>query len=263
MIDDEDEVAVKPPRPSVSFSITKPFSHVLVVPSTMAIITSVFDKSPCGAIDVFYEYHSLEEPDVYDDDEQLYLTHGSGRVLPSESAKVYEILPGTIAIEVPHFSQPIVDKLVAMELAGLVAGKNVTVLAPGTLGFGQALGRLDLGGSRFTEVPLVLPPTFITGISAALVATLGAGASLLTSEGTGGAEGAGSSAGAEGEGQSQNVAALVLQSEGQPGYEKVDADAIVEAGKAVFQSWNQPGKVAALSSAVRKLNSSSTSGMYL
>lgn len=214
------------------------------------ILDNVVEKEICGHITVSYPELQKEalDDDEYDEDEQLYAAVSKEAYLrkyQSAEIPVYrtDSTSGStlIALVVPHFTNPIAERILASEIGklGLETTKWV-VLAPCMINNGTRLCRLDIG-TEFSEVPLLQPPHFVTGVVGGIVAELSRKDRL----------------------RSTNV--LVLNSEGHPGYEKVDADAIMQAvhfmGKYLD---SKPDKYEAkMSQAVRKVNSTATSGMYI
>ncbi|OBA16947.1 hypothetical protein METBIDRAFT_48160, partial [Metschnikowia bicuspidata var. bicuspidata NRRL YB-4993] len=254
VLDDEDEFQQEPLIPQIEASIDflQPFEHVLVVPSTMAVIIQTLPKTPVGNISVRYLQLDSSLPDEeFDDDEQLYAAANmdvSRRKYPDTDISLYAVSDAgnkpALAILVPHFSNAITEKLVAKKIAALVPdAKAWFAFAPCQLNNGVSISKLDTFSGLFPGVPLLQPPHFITGISAAVVSALA------------------------NQGKQDKVSVLVLNSEGHPGFEKVDADAIMDAATEAFGETLPPASSAEflkkLSGVVRKVNSASTSGMYL
>lgn len=210
-----------------------------MVPKTLAIVVdAISGKKEAGAITVRYpQVQNTAAEDEYDEEEQLYSAVGDLTLQKSQATDIPLFYTGTtLFVVVPHFPNAIAYNLVAKEIAKLPA-KSWLTLAPCMLNNGQTVCRLD-ASDRFAEVPLLQPPHYITGISAALISAL----DDLSSTGV-----------------------LVLNAEGHPGFEKVDADSIMDAAEVLAGSFTED-KVAyikKLSQTVRKLNSSATSGMYI
>ncbi|KAJ8141486.1 hypothetical protein OY671_005344 [Metschnikowia pulcherrima] len=254
VLDNEDEFQKEPLVPQVTVSLDKEtlFEHVLIIPNSIAIITQTLAKSEVGQITV--RYPQLEPADTeeeFDDEEQLYSAaaiEASRRKFPDTDSPLYAVSGADnaqilIAV-VPHFTNPIAEKKVASEITKIVpSAKTWLALAPCQLNNGASISKLDLSPILFPNVPLLKPPHFITGISAAIISALAK------------------------KGDLENAAALALNSEGHPGFEKVDADAIMDAAYEIFQELldheDAEQVLKKLSGTVRKINSSSTSGMYL
>lgn len=211
-------------------------------------------KAVLGSISVKYSFternaNPATSEDEFDEDEQLYTavnTQAVHRKYPSVEIPVYSIEgTQTVAIVVPHFANTITEKLVARKIV-LLADSNTQwlVMAPSQINNNLAIYRLDLSPQLFSKVPLLQPPHFVTGIIASLLSALLMSGSDLA-----------------------NVGALVLNSEGQPGFEKIDADALVEAAengaKILVGAEKKDDFLRDLSISVRKINSSATSGMYI
>lgn len=189
-----------------------------------------------------------DHEDEYDEDEQLYTAvrvEANARKYQSPEIPVYLLQPElpVLAVVVPHLTNPIAEKLVAAEVAQLAPETSSWhILAPCVLNNGTSLSRLDVG-EEFAQVPKLQPPHFITGIGAAVVSELAK------------------------KGGDKNLGVLVLNAEGHPGYEKVDADSIMDAaeviGEGLVGKSAKPDYIKKLSQNVRKINSASTSGMYI
>lgn len=225
----------------MSLDITN-FQEVVVVPKNMAVVIEhVPNKKTAGKIEITYpQLKDLKEKeDEYDEEEQLYSA-------VTQQAKKYKTLEipvvssgSNLFVVVPHFYNPIVDTFVAREIAQFGA-KAWVVLAPSMLNYRCTLCRLDVS-SKFEHVPQLQPPHFITGIGAALVSALGQEEKL------------------------ESAGVLVLNAEGHLGFEKVDADSIMDAAEVVCGAWveDKQNYLKKLSLTVRKINSSATSGLYV
>lgn len=214
------------------------------------ILDSVSKKDVAGSIKVEYPHLSTEsdQNEEYDEDEQLYSAlnrEANSRKYHAADIPIYVMGPegAGLALVVPHFTNPIAEKLVAAEIAKLAPRRsNWIVLAPCVLNNGTSLCRLDLG-TQFDHVPRLQPPHFITGIGGAVVSELAKLNGL------------------------EHCNVLVLNAEGHPGYEKIDADSIMDAVEVI--GTNLVGKlvksdyIKKMSQSVRKINSAATSGMYI
>lgn len=227
---------------------------MVVLPQSIKVVLDcVADRKPAGSIKV--EYPQLEaendENEEYDEDEQLYSAvnrEATSRKYQSAEIAVFSLAAAadsgeSLALVVPHLTNPIAEKLVAAQVAKLALdGAQWIVLAPCPLNNGTSLSRLDVGG-RFSEVPALQPPHFITGIGAAVVGELAQQKRL------------------------DSTSVLVLNAEGHPGYEKIDADSIMDAveviGAQVVGSASRNSYIRKVSQGVRKINSAATSGMYI
>lgn len=225
---------------------------VVVVPFTIAPFIQQAAKSAIGNITVTYSKLDAQENDAedeFDEDEQLYSAVNSQAFLRKYSSTeipVFEIEDlHTLALIIPHFPNIIVEKLVAKKIISLARPHTFWLtLAPCQINSNLSVCRIDQSSTLCTEAPQLQPPHFITGICAAIV-------SELSKNGV----------------DTANVATLVLNSEGQPGFEKIDADALMDAasqGASILVGEKaKPGFLSTLSLSVRKINSSLTSGMYI
>lgn len=211
-------------------------------------------KSTVGSISVSYpEFQNSQEfllpENDFDEDEQLYNavdTQALIRKYPNIEIPLYKIdEQEALAMVVPHFANSIAERYVAKQIALL--SKQLTqwlILSPCQINNNISICRLDLSSRMFTDVPILQPPHFITGICASLLSEL----MKLNVD-------------------PANIGALVLNSEGQPGFEKIDADALMEAAEksASFLVGEQSKQkfLKTLSLTVRKINSAVTSGMYI
>lgn len=235
------------PTVSLSYTSTDSIDTVVVVPQSIKVVLDNVSKSAVGSIKVEYPQLTTDDNqnEEYDEDEQLYSAvskEANLKTYQSADIAVYR-LEGqrALAVVVPHFTNPIVEKVVAHELGKLpVDSANWIILAPCVLNNGVSLSKLA-AGSLFDNVPKVQPPHFITGIGAAVVSEL---ATLNRLE---------------------KCNTLILNAEGHPGYEKVDADSIMDAAEVASEYFvkSKADYIKKLSQSVRKINSSATSGMYI
>lgn len=247
MLDDDDAPTPLIPTVSSDLAILSNIETVVVIPLSMKIILDSVDKTVSGSIKVEYPQLTNEEEsnEDYDEDTQLYSAvsrEANSKLYQTADIAIYKLnARPALAVVVPHFTNPIVEKVVAAQLVKLpVENAHWIILAPCVLNNGVSLCRLD-AGNLFTFVPKVQPPHFITGIGAAVVSEL-AGHSKVGECNT-----------------------LILNAEGHPGYEKVDADSLMEAAEVAgeYLVKSKTDYIKKLSHSVRKINSSATSGMYI
>lgn len=236
LIDDEPEEL--PLVPVATLEIRAQYDTVLVVPRAISALVDVQPLKRVGHIAIEYPDIALAARDDFDEDEQLYLAASLlalKRRYKLETVPIVQMAPRTVAVAVPRFNNPITDVLVAREIAKL-APKHWRILAPSTLSH-SGVRRLDVL-LLYAEVPAMEPPLFVTGACAAVVSSL---ADL------------------------DQVAVLALNGEGHPGFEKVDADLIMEAAAIVAPDLVPDPKLylALLSAEVRRLNSAATLGLYV
>lgn len=229
-------------------------SSMVVIPQTISLLIHTAPKTTIGSITVTYpqietQLDSAPTEDDFDEDEQLYSavdTQVLQRKYPSTAIPILLIDDSqTVAIIVPHFVNTIAERLVAKKIALIsTAESQIMTFAPCQINNNLTISRLDMSPKWFQEVPLLQPPHVITGISAALISELSKTDFDFT-----------------------RLGSLVLNAEGQPGFEKIDADAMMDAAD---QSANflvgvkyKDEFLNQLSLTVRKVNSAVTSGMYL
>lgn len=241
---------------SLTESATKP-TLLLVVPQSLAVVVDS-DERKKSVGEYNFEFRSnaggsqLEksgsadgEESDFDDDEQLYAALRSASQ-KAFTCPVYALDQHhtVLAVVVPHVGDILAEKMLA-QLIGTIAPANGRwlALAPSTLGYSQTLCRLDLGSANFAEVPALRPPHYVSGFVAAFVSAM------------------------VDRGLEKNGDVLALNSEGQIGFEKVDADSIMAAahyfaGMLVGES-EKTDYLEKLSRTVRRITLSATSGMYL
>lgn len=242
--------------PRVIFDFQLPpeldITAVVVVPKTVSVILDqVKSRKVVGSLEIDFPLASADVADAaeYDEDEQLYqamAAEANRRKYPKKSISVFLLRENSpvLGVIVPHFANPIVERVVADAIsAKLTKVGSWIVLSPCLLNNGISVCRLDLGSPLFTSVPTVQPPHFISGIGAAVISSLRSRDLLL------------------------NAGSLVLNAEGHPGFEKVDAESIMQAAAIVAPYLVEEKDVkkflAGLSLEVRRLNSAVTSGMYI
>jgi proteasome chaperone 1 len=255
MLDDEDDHSDEAILPTIELNGTVPetVQYVVVCPHNLKVLTSNLGGESIGSIEIFYpEINAVQEPDDtveedYDEDEQLYnamFKSSLAKKFPSTSIPVVLLDSKSIVLTIPYFSNAITYNVLAKFIISSIKCHNWLTLAPATLNNDQTLNKLyvdnELNNINLRNVPNLTPPHFVTGISAAVVSQLN-----LTNH--------------------PNYAMIVLQSEGQPGFEKSDSDAIVDAAYTLSSLLlhNSHDYVAAVSLVVRKFNPYSNSGMYL
>ncbi|EAZ63613.2 hypothetical protein PICST_51170, partial [Scheffersomyces stipitis CBS 6054] len=270
--DDEESVESKPsPIPTVAVVIDDSVAvdYVLISPSTIGIISANFPRTRAvGKVSITYPElyaaateNSEAEPsktedaskDYYDEDEQLYsaIEH---KVIQSKYAQTeiplyYSETNKSLSVTFPHFANVITYSLIARALVSkLNPSKTWITLAPCSLNNNQTLSKLVINekvvkSEYYNAIPDLKPPHFVTGIVASVISQLN-----LSPE--------------------SRLLALVLNSEGQSGFEKSDNDAIVDAAVVVadvlhFDERVKEEYLKKVSLSVRKFNGFSNSGMYI
>lgn len=225
----------------------------MILPKNIGVVVDIIqNKTPAGHVSIEYPQLSEIVPDEeYDEDAQLYTAvnlEALQRKYKTEQIPIFALGDsGTVfAVVVPHFINPITDSKVAKEIVKL--GTNITswiALAPSPLNNGVSVCKLDIAleiDGIFKDVPKIRPPHFVTGIVAAVTSQLAQSRQL------------------------NNASVLVLNAEGHMGFEKVDADLIMEAAELIGRilvGSNKASFIKLLSGRVRKINSGLTLGMYL
>lgn len=260
-MEDDDETA--PIIPTVSIQLDKAdvidIDYFFVSPHTTKIVIEALstDAAVVGTITVLHGAAATttttvdDEESDYDEDEQLYRSILKSAAHQEISIPIYYSAQRLAAYcIVSHFSNAVTYNLVARQLVSHFNAnvhKSWVTVSTSSFNNGHTLARLNSANpkapSAFDLVPYLQPPHFITGVAASVnsVVNLIDGASL---------------------------ACLILNSDGQPGYEKLSTDAIVDAASvlAEFVTTDPHQKnqvVQFVSKAVRKFNSYSNSGMYL
>lgn len=226
---------------------------IVIVPKNIGVILDLVpNKEIVGHIAVDYpDLKDFVPNEEYDEDSQLYSAvnlDALQRKFKVEQIPIYAFgKSGTVfAVVVPHFMNPIAENKVATEITKL--GTTITswiALAPSPLNNGTSLCKLDIALSvdNFQEVPTIKPPHYITGIVAAVTSRLFQSRKL------------------------GNASVLVLNAEGHLGFEKVDADLVMDAaeltGRYLVGKQGKAEYIKQLSAHVRKINSGLTLGMYL
>ncbi|ODV79623.1 uncharacterized protein CANTADRAFT_89266 [Suhomyces tanzawaensis NRRL Y-17324] len=252
IIDEEDGTPAPIPDIEVELDTTE-YDYVLVVPKTVGILTESFSNGvKVGSISITYPKPEVQEPtEEYDEDVQLY-----NAVIEKVNAKKYPSLEldvmkhgSFITVTIPQFSNVITYNVLSTVLVKVLRPqKSWLLIAPCSLNNNQTINKLVVHKllvlpSLYDSIPFLQPPHSITGISGAVTSKL----SLV---------------------QDSEAIILVLNSEGQSGFEISDNDSIVDAAYAVaeliLQDLNQREEyLKKVSSTVRKFNGFSNSGMYI
>lgn len=217
------------------------------------VIDMIAEKSTVGHFNVEYpQVAEMTPTEEYDEDEQLYSgvnLEALQRKYKQEKVDVYRIgnSAEVWAVILPHLANTIAEKALATEVVKSASDQTAWIaLAPSPLGNGASIRRLDLFTKQnlplLTQIPPMNPPHFITGLVAAVVAT------------------------AKRHNQFSDVAVLVLNAEGHSGFEKVDADSLMDAVHVIAEQLvgsNKPQYIRDVSKHVRKVNLAAVSGMYL
>lgn len=247
-------------KPTISIKLTKqpsiPPKTIVVLPSTISILQDQLKFEPIGVINIDYPelYDTIDKTNEleYDEDEQLYVALKNQNLknkypkldIPIVANSDNSVLSTTI----PHFFNSIAYNLLAREVIKVFNDINEwIILAPCGLNNNQSInklqsGEVSKGKELLDQVPDLKPPHAITGIAGSMVSQLN-----LNSK--------------------NQITCLVLNSEGQPGFEKSDNDSIVDTSYLLvnlFTVHDQQEYLDAISNKVRKFNGAfSNLGMYI
>ncbi|QWU90332.1 hypothetical protein CA3LBN_004693 [Candidozyma haemuli] len=251
--DDEPDSPPLVPEVTTSLNTSDLPETIVIVPKNIGVVLELVpNKNVVGHIAVEYpQLKDIVPNEEYDEDSQLYSAvnfEALGRKFKAEQIPIYSFGENGsgFAIIIPHFMNPIAENKVASEIIKL--GTTITswiALAPSPLNNGTSLCRLDIASSvdAFKQVPTIKPPHYTTGIVAAVTSRL-----FQTR-------------------QLGNANVLVLNAEGHSGFEKVDADSVMDAAELIggylVGKQGKASYIKQLSAHVRKINSGLTSGMYL
>lgn len=230
--------------------------YVVVCPHTLQVLTLPLQGQKIGSIDVKYpEFDDTnnndnqdndQDNDEYDEDEQLYSAMTKSHLqkkYPQESIPIVLYNNDVLVLTFPNFSNIITFNVISEKLIEQVDAEYWLCLAPSNLNNNQTINKLyvdnDINISLLNQIPNLKPPHIVTGISAAIVSQLNYN-------------------------NYKNFAMIVLNSEGHPGFEKSDSDAIVDTAYILSNLFiKQKEYLTEISKRIRKFNPYSNSGMYL
>ena len=229
--------------------------YVVVAPTSLGVLINLFASKAVGSIRISSKAQETEEAsdndDDYDEDTQLYKSMNKSVLFKSVEFPILHLdtKVSVLAILVPYFLNSIAYNVLARALRDdLRVSHSWITLSPSSLNNGQSLNRLDGGDvsnrklpknstKSYFQVPKLEPPHSVTGIAAALNSVL----------------------------YPDNVfVSLILNSDGQIGFERTDSDSIVDAAYVLSElvlADNDYTKT--VSKAIRKFNSTNNAGMYL
>lgn len=217
----------------MDFDGKKSVDFAVLVPSLASILAKKVQGSPVGTLSVKYSISESVGDGEYNDDEQLYAAMTSSyskeryrnhelSILGAEGAGLW------VFMNIPPSDNPITYNLIAQALVRNISAKTWITVAPGSF-YGHTICKLESQAHPGTEeIPQLRPPHFVTGIAAAINR------------------------------QASDVLCLVVNAEGQPGYERIDVDALVDASYvigSILHLGNSYTK--AVSKAVRRSESNS------
>jgi hypothetical protein len=194
---------------------------LLVLPYTLkAVLTALVKQSTVRKVIATVEvwtngfHENFDVDEEFAEDEQLYKikngdNEGKPHVLKSE-IEVWKIAEGLNVLSVENYQDEdiILFNLIAAETLNVFKNdlKEIFSITPGTLPFGVTVGKLssnpDIDTVKFKHLS---PPFYITGIAASFISQ----EQVIDVK-------------------SNKTTALVLQSEGIPGFEKINLDSVRE-----------------------------------
>lgn len=257
VFEDEDDNASTNLIPEVSVDLNQSDSsnidQIIICPATIKIILEkVANKETVGTVNVKYPQigqvvnEHMENNDEYDEDEQLY----TAIMEKSLKGRFTDLLlpiwkyEKSLMIVVPHITNLIATNILGEALVDYFydKAKSWITFSPCLLNNNETLNKLSLKNqeSKLDYIPNVKPPHFITGISASIN-------SLLSTK------------------QEAELISLILNAEGQPGYERLDNDSLIDASHVfskIFLKENTNKYLEDVSLSVRS-TSYSNSGMYI
>lgn len=256
ILEDEDEDESPDLVPEVSIDCSASCKTILICPQTCRVIAdSLPQKVENGAIHISYpqidqlvkqKFGSGGFEDDYDEDEQLYaaITEKSLKDRFTEMEIPIFEYGLTIVITVPHLTNTVATNVLGTAIVNYFADKVQTwiTLSPCPLNNNETVNKFKLGSiphDSIALIPNIQPPHFITGICGSINSNL----SL----------------------KNTNLVSLVLNAEGQPGFEKLDNDAIIDTSHIVsgLLGIKDSKYLKSVSLSARKFNGYSNSGMYI
>lgn len=256
--DDFDEGTQPEPLPQIQVEITDSTSieKVIIVPEVLGAVIDQFpQKRVVGSIVVSYSQQLAESgvaEDDFDEEEQLYSAIKFQQRYSAAEIAIHELVEGTIAIVVPHFTHIIVNNILSKALAETLDPQIWVTFAPCPLENLRSSSKLSINLQSYTRLPKDVslipdlgPPHCFTGISASVNSAVS-------------------------ENEKSLLISIALNAEGQPGFEKIGHLAQVEAAKIIGSFAYVDGKskleteyLKNLSTRLRRLMANSDYGMYL
>lgn len=203
LLDDESNETPLIPEVTVDFD-GEQISYALLVPAAVSILAKKAPGSLVGKIGITYHPTVPNTSEEYDEDEQLYAamahSHNQDKYKNQEIPIIGGVHDGEswISVTVPPSENPIAYNILARAIVERIPAKTWITVAPGSF-YGHTVAKLEsLKHASAIEVPELRPPHFVTGIAAAVNR------------------------------HASDVLCLVVNAEGQTGYERVDADALAD-----------------------------------
>ena len=208
-LDDESDETPLIPEVFVDFD-GEHVAHALLVPAAVSILAQKAPGSTVGKISIKYHASVPNAPEDYDEDEQLYAAMSHSHNQDKYKSIEIPIIGGEswVSVTVPPSENPIAYNVLARAIVEHIPAKSCITIAPGSF-YGHTIAKLESQKhASASEVPELQPPHFVTGIAAAV--------NRCTSD----------------------VLCLVVNAEGQSGYERVDADALADVSYVIGSAMN-------------------------
>lgn len=233
--------------------------YIVISPNTLKVLVENLPNSKTvGSIKIEYpqltDFQAKDEDDSdYDEDEQLYSAVMRKSLIDKYGKLELPIVQhddAYLSINIPHFQNIIVNNILARKLTEELdskINKSWITLSPSLISSNETINKLEVDSNVqtpniYSAIPSLKPPHFITGIGASLN-------SQISSM------------------EKPRLMSLVLRSEGQLGFEKIDTDAFIDAcfvlNELLVNTSDKENYLKQISLAVRKINGSSNSGMYI
>lgn len=222
----------------------------MITPHSLRVLADPLRKQGKKIGEVTLKYPPVKIDDntddsEYDEDEQLFAAISNSTLKKKYSDESIPLVlhDDSIVLTIPNFGNTISFNILAKLLTTAINPDYWITLAPSNLNNNQTISKLfvdnDLNTSLLSQIPNLKPPHTVTGISAAIISQLNYTAK-------------------------SNYVLIVLNSEGHPGFEKTDSDAIVDSAYVLATICSLDKEyLQEISKLIRKFNPYSNSGMYL
>ena len=261
-LDDEIEEAPPSPIPTISIQLNqdvKSIEYIIISPNTLKVLVeSLPHGKRVGLVTIDYpQFQEMqtndEKDDEYDEDEQLYSAVMKKSMIDKYGKLEIAIMQhgdSYLSINIPYFPNIIVNNILTSRLIEELNDKVSTAwitLSPALISSNETINKLEIDNEMkmpdiYSEIPSLSPPHFITGIGASFSSQI----SLL---------------------RKPKLMSIILRSEGQSGFEKIDTDSFVDAcfilSELLVNSTERQNYSKRVSLAVRKVNGYANSGMFI
>lgn len=246
-MDDEDSSDTPDLIPDVSVEYNGSADSIIIAPKTLKVLTeNIEGAQKKGSITVKYpeikQIVSEKFSNEYDEDEQLYaaiMEKSLNDKFTGLDIPIYEYL-NYLIVTIPHISNSVALNVLGDQISSKLSIKNWIVLSPSQLNNNETLNKITKGkvNELVEQIPQMKPPHFITGISASVIS------SLVPKD--------------------VSLIGLILNAEGQSGFEKLDNESLIDASYVISHLLRLDSKyLKSVSLSVRKFNGYSNSGMYI